>query len=85
MDDPPREALIAALLDGVRAGGIDSLPWTREGRRLRERLVFLHRLDPRRWPDRSDGALLSGLEGWLVPFLSGLPAPRRLDDLRGVD
>jgi len=83
--DPPRDALVAALLDGIRSAGVRSLPWTRESERLRDRLVFLHGLDPDRWPDRTDPALLEGLEGWLVPFLAGYDTPRTLDALARVD
>lgn len=83
--DPPRNALLAALLDGIRAEGIESLPWTKDAERLRDRLVFLHGLEPERWPDRSDEALLTELEAWLVPFLSGIASPRRLGDLGRID
>jgi ATP-dependent helicase HrpB len=82
---PSRDAVVAALVDGIRSEGVGSLPWTKDAERLRERLVFLHGLEPERWPDRSDEALLAGLETWLVPFLSGLASPRRLDDLKSID
>ena len=85
LNDPARAALIAALLDGIRSEGIGSLPWTRDSRHLRDRLVFLHGLDPEHWPDRSDVALLAGLEEWLVPFLAGIDSPRRLGDLARID
>lgn len=85
LKEPDRSAMTRALLDGIRSEGIESLPWTREARRLRERLSFLHELDPERWPDRSDEALLDGMEEWLLPFLSSIGVPRRLDDLRKVD
>ena len=82
---PAAEAVSAALLEGVRSAGLASLPWTKELTQLRERLAFLHGLDPERWPDRSDTALLTGLEAWLLPFVSALEAPRRLADLQRVD
>ena len=83
--NPPRTALAAALLDGVRTRGARSLPWTRDTERLRERIVFLHALDPARWPDRSDEGLLADLESWMGPFVSNLDGPRRLDDLSRID
>lgn len=83
--DPAGASVVAALLDGIRSEGIASLPWTRDAERLRARLVFLHELDAERWPDRSDEALLSGLEGWLVPFLAGIGSPRRIEDLARID
>lgn len=85
LEDPSRDALLHALLEGIRSEGIESLPWSRETRSLRERLQFLHGLEPERWPDRSEEALLDGLEEWLVPFLGGGPPPKRLEELRRVD
>ncbi len=85
LSDPSRDALVAALLDGIRAEGVGSLPWTKDAEHLRDRLAFLHGIDPERWPDRSDDALLTGLEVWLVPFLSGIAFPRRLGDLDRID
>ena len=80
--DPAPDRLGRALLEGVREAGIDALPWDRDTHQLRDRLAFLHRLDPGAWPDRSPGALEASLETWLLPFLSGL---RRLEDLKRVD
>jgi len=79
---PDPAAVAAALLDGVRLRGLDVLPWTKDTARLRQRLAFLHTLDPDAWPDVSDDALLDGLDRWLLPHLHGM---RRLDDLRRLD
>jgi len=79
--DPDPEAVAAALAEGVAREGIDALSWSEEARRLRERLVFLHHLDPA-WPDASDGALLASLPEWLGPHLYGL---RRMDEVRRLD
>jgi ATP-dependent helicase HrpB len=78
--DPAR--LGQALLDGVRDAGLESLPWSKDGRQLRQRLEFLGRHDPESWPDASDDALMATLDEWLLPFLSGM---RRLEDLARVD
>ncbi len=78
--DPARVA--AALLEGVRARGLAALPWTRETTQLRERLAFLHRLEPGAWPDASEAALEGDMERWLLPFLAGM---RSLDDVARVD
>ena len=67
----PGEAA-AALTEGVRRAGLEALPWDEHARRLRERLAFLHRLDPG-WPDVSDAGLLDGLE----PMLASQLARRR--------
>jgi len=82
LDDVPTEALHGALLDGLRAEGVGLLGWDDDARRLQARLGFLHRLDPDRWPDVSDGALLADAEQRVLPLLGGV---RRARDLRRVD
>jgi ATP-dependent helicase HrpB len=77
--DPDLERIAAAMLRGIRAAGLDAL-WTDAARRLRERMAFLHHLDPSRWPDVSDAALLASLDAWLAPHLHGARG-----DLRAVD
>lgn len=70
---PDPERLRAAMIDGIRALGIEALPWTPALRSLRARVAFLHRVMPEgAWPDMSDAALLAGLESWLAPFLDGV-------------
>jgi ATP-dependent helicase HrpB len=79
---PEPDAVASALFEGIRTSGLEVLPWSRETRRLRERLAFMHHLDPDQWPAVSDAALLHAGDQWLLPFLSGM---RRLDDLRRLD
>lgn len=62
------EARSAAMLAGIRAMGLDALPWMPGLRSFQARNRFLHRIDPA-WPDFSDEALLAELESWLAPFL----------------
>jgi ATP-dependent helicase HrpB len=71
----------AALLEAVRAEGLDLLPWSDGARALRARLAFLHHHDPS-WPDVGDAALLASLDDWLGPHLEGV---RRVSDLARVD
>jgi ATP-dependent helicase HrpB len=79
----PDPALVrAALVDGLRCGGLGLLRWTRETGQLRERLTFLHRELGVPWPDVSDDALLSRTEEWLEPELS---RARRRSDLARID
>jgi ATP-dependent helicase HrpB len=75
---PTGPALEAALLETVRAGGLDLLPMAGAGEGLRQRLAWLHALDPQAWPDVSDTALLAALDTWLAPALAGV---RRLADV----
>jgi len=77
--DPERAATL--LLDAIRRGGIEALPWTDEARQLRERLAFLHAREPDRWPDVADTALLASLDEWLAPHLAGIASR---DELHGV-
>jgi ATP-dependent helicase HrpB len=75
-------ATTAALLDRVRATAGGVLSWTDGARRLQQRLAFLHRHEPDRWPDVSDRALLDDLDTWLGPHLVGATGRR---DLARVD
>ena len=79
---PPPHLVTAALVEGVRQGGAAALPWSKETRRLRDRLAFLHHHLGAPWPDVSDDALMAGLGDWLGPYLAGM---KRLSDLRRLD
>ncbi len=70
---PSGDSANQAIILAVRNHGLEILPWDQRSADLRQRLAWLHdRLgDP--WPDMSDDELLSGLDDWLVPFLSGEP------------
>ncbi|RVT41045.1 ATP-dependent helicase HrpB [Sphingobium algorifonticola] len=71
-DSPDAGAVVAALVDGVRAGGLNLLPWSEAARGLRMRAVFAG-------SDRlSDSALLADLDDWLAPLLTD---KRRLSDI----
>lgn len=81
LPDPDPDALAAALLAGIAESGLDLLPWTKESRRLQERIVFLHRHDPS-WPDASDAALRASLGDWLGPHVYGM---KRAEELQRLD
>jgi ATP-dependent helicase HrpB len=74
-DRPDPAAIAAALLEGVRANGLDKLPWPEGAVRLRERAAFARRFDES-LPDLFDEALIATLDDWLPPLLDGR---RRLD------
>ena len=67
----------AALLEGVRAHGIDLLPWSDGALALRRRAAFAGRYDPS-LADLSDEALLADVDEWLPLLLTG---KRRLADV----
>ena len=71
---PAPEAVLAAMLEGVRRMGPQALPWTDAVRQWQARVMFLRGLGYRGidWPDVSDSRLMEELELWLGPFLSGV-------------
>jgi ATP-dependent helicase HrpB len=71
-DRPHADAVIAALVDGVRRGGLDLLPWSEAALSLRMRAGFAGVVA------LSDEALLASLGEWLPPLLAG---KRRLSDV----
>jgi ATP-dependent helicase HrpB len=82
LDEVDHDAVVAALVEGIRREGVSLLTWDRDARRLQDRLGFLHRLDPGRWPDVSDDALVADAGRRIAPLLAGA---RRRRDLARVD
>ena len=72
----PEPAIVAALLEGLRSLGLDTLNWSKPARLLRTRIAFAG------IADMSDEGLLERAETWLAPFLSGLTSAA---DLRRFD
>jgi len=84
LEPAPREAITAALIEGIRTVGLGCLPWTAALEQWRARAMFLRRQDapPGAWPDLSDAALAASLEDWLAPFLD---RASRLSHLKNLD
>ena len=84
LDSPSPEAVLAAIITGIREMGIASLPWTRSLRAWQARVMLLKRIDAQGspWPDTSDESLSDTLESWLAPHLSGMT---RLSNLTTKD
>ncbi|MDC0762799.1 ATP-dependent helicase HrpB [Brevibacillus sp. AG] len=82
--DIPAEAstdeVLTAFLDGIKEEGLESLPWNRQARQYRERLLFMHRLEED-WPNVEEEALLTSLEEWLAPHVYGF---KRKEDLQSL-
>ncbi len=72
LPEPNSEEVMAALLQGVKEEGLGMLSWTKSARQLQQRLIFMHELEPEKWPDMKDEALLETLSDWLTPHLYGL-------------
>jgi ATP-dependent helicase HrpB len=70
----PQQEAHAAMLEGIRQLGIESLPWTREARELQARVAFVRRLGGahERWPDLAEAALRASDGEWLAPWLDGI-------------
>lgn len=79
---PDTEKVRAAMVDGVRQLGVGALPWSDDLARWRERIAFLRQHAGEDWPDLSNTALLTSLDGWLAPFLDGVS---RKDHLTRID
>ena len=72
--DMPRGAAAAAMLTGLRAMGLDALPWDDDSRDFLARAQFvraLERGDLADWPTFTREALAADL-GWIEPFLEGV-------------
>jgi ATP-dependent helicase HrpB len=82
LHEPDPEALMEALMEGIRRSGGELLPWSAPSRSLLERVGFLHRLDPEEWPLLDPGVLMETLPEWLGPWLGGV---RRMGQLSRLD
>ncbi len=81
--DADPDQTVTAMIDGVRQMGISALPWDEAAQVLRTRIMFLERTMPDlAWPDVSNEALISRLDEWLKPYLSGI---MRRSDLQRLD
>jgi len=70
---PDPAAVGQAVLDGIRRLGLAALPWTDDLQQWRHRVQLLRSSFPDDgWPDVTDAALLTGLENWLLPYLTGV-------------
>ncbi len=75
--NPDQAAIEAGLMEAVRRNGLAILPWSDTAAALRQRAMFAARHDDQ-VADLSDPALLSRLDEWLPPLLTGR---RRLDSI----
>ena len=79
---PDPELVADVLLQALLEKGISRLPWSEEAQVTRQRLLFLHQLEPGRWPDVSDEALVATATEWLQPHLLQL---RSLEQVTRLD
>ncbi|SDD89198.1 ATP-dependent helicase HrpB [Actinokineospora iranica] len=76
--EPPGAAVRAAVLDGLRRGGLGLVGFSDAARSLRLRLALLRRVLGDPWPAVDDEALLARAESWIG-------AARGRADLRSLD
>jgi ATP-dependent helicase HrpB len=83
----PQQEAHAAMLEGIRELGIESLPWNREARELQARVAFVRRLGGsyESWPDLADDALRASAAEWLAPWLDGMTRREHLARLPLLD
>ncbi|QWU13650.1 ATP-dependent helicase HrpB [Paenibacillus sophorae] len=77
---PSPEEAARVLMQVIFGEGLRLLPWDKGTLQLRERLAFMHRLDPA-WPDVSDDGLSGSMEEWLLPYLHGCRSLRDVQRL----
>jgi ATP-dependent helicase HrpB len=65
----PSGATARILADGLVAIGLDRLPWSKQSKQWRDRVMFLRKAEGESWPDLSDDALAARREDWLLPAL----------------
>jgi ATP-dependent helicase HrpB len=76
------EAILQAMLEGIRQMGLEVLPWTKEARALQARILLLREHQPELpWPDCSDQAISENLADWLTPYLPGFTRRQHLSNL----
>jgi ATP-dependent helicase HrpB len=79
---PEPDAVQTAMAQGVAAMGLSVLPWCDAATQFRDRICFLRRMMPDAgWSDFSDDYLLSTVQDWLQPFLSGMSRKSHLSTL----
>ena len=74
MRDSDPDVVQAAILTGLRQTGIAALPWTKELRQWRARVMLMRQYtvaSAAPWPDLSDEALERTLDEWAPPWIMG--------------
>jgi ATP-dependent helicase HrpB len=80
--DSAGEPARQAMLEGIRAMGLQALPWSDVARQWRARVMSLRSWRGEEWPDVGDEALVASLDTWLAPHLEGI---NRRDHLARLD
>ena len=82
LTNPSVEAVLDALLSGIRSRGFAVLSWNDKARELQARLESMRFWQPQAgWPDVSDTWLMANLDLWLAPYLFGMRSAEHLKKL----
>jgi len=76
------ELLQQALIDGIRAKGLDYLDFSNNDKQLLHRLQFAHQSDSENWPSYNKQCLLDELGEWLAPYFNGA---KKLNALKQIN
>ena len=71
----PAEDAVPAMIEGIRAMGLESLPWDVDSRSFCARIELARSRDlpaAKTWPSFARESLLQQLEDWLAPWLDGV-------------
>jgi ATP-dependent helicase HrpB len=86
---PTGDAVISAMLEGIRGLGLAALPWNTDTRALQARMEFVRLRTgaaPRSdWPASDDATLLASVQEWLAPWLPGVTRRSHLPRLPLAD
>ena len=84
LKQPAPDRMAAAMCNGIRQMGMETLPWTKQLRAWQARVLMMKKSNAEGipWPDVTDNNLLETLETWLLPYLSGVS---RRDQLPRLD
>lgn len=66
----PKEVKTKALIELVKAKGLDFLPWSHETKQLIARINLAHKILGEPWPNLSSQVLMERLDEWLAPYLN---------------
>ncbi|MDR3591180.1 MAG: ATP-dependent helicase HrpB [Negativicutes bacterium] len=80
LSEPDPVKVADTLIAGIAQEGPEILPWTPKARQLCLRVQMMRQLDAA-WPDLSDESLMTSLEEWLRPHVSGIASRENLQRL----
>ena len=83
LDNPPLEIKTTALIQAIKAQGLQLLNWTDELHQWCARVNLLRSVDGNQlWPDLTQEALLNTTDDWLAPYLEKVNS---LQDFKKLD